>query len=52
VDLLLYAFENDIKWEEVSLVLGLNKEQIERVFKDFKAKEQASWHLRQLAPTL
>ena len=52
VDLLLYAFENDIKWEEVSLVLGLNKEQIERVFKDFKAKEQATWHLRQLAPTL
>ena len=52
VDLLLYAFENDIDWPQISLVLGLNREQIERVFKDFKAKEQATWHLRQLAPTL
>lgn len=52
VDLLLYAFENNIAWEDISGVLGLSQEQIARIYRDFKAKEQATWHLRQLPPTL
>lgn len=52
LDLLLYAFENNIPWADISAVLNLSKEQIDRVYKDFKGKEQATWHLRQLPPTL
>lgn len=52
LDLLLYAYENEIPYETVSDVLDLNDEQIKRVFRDLRAKEQATWHLRQLPPTL
>ncbi len=52
LDLLLYAYENDLPKQDISKVLNLEEKQIDRVFKDFKAKEQASWHLRQTAPTL
>ena len=30
----------------------MKEEQIERVFKDFKAKERATWHLREMPPSL
>lgn len=52
LDLLLYAYENNIPMDKIVGVLGLEKEQINRVFKDFRAKEQATWHLRQMAPTV
>ena len=52
LDLLLYAYENDVPRLDISKALGLNEQQIDRVFKDFKAKEQATWHLRVTAPTL
>jgi len=52
LDLLLYAYENNVPKNEISKVLNLGEQQIDRVFKDFKAKEQATWHLRQTAPTL
>jgi len=52
LDLLLYAYENNVPPDDISSVLGLEKEQIERAFKDFRAKERATWHLRQMPPTL
>jgi NAD+ synthase len=52
LDLLLYAYENGIPRQDVSKALSLNEQQIDRVFRDFKAKEQATWHLRMTAPAL
>jgi NAD+ synthase len=52
LDLLLYAYENRISFGNISMTLDLEKSQIERVFKDFKAKEQATWHLRRTPPTV
>jgi len=52
LDLLLYAYENDVPRLDISKALGLNEEQINRVFRDFKAKKQATWHLRVSAPVL
>jgi NAD+ synthase len=51
LDLLLYAYENRISFSNISKTLGLEETQIECVFKDFKAKEQATWHLRRTPPT-
>jgi NAD+ synthase len=52
LDLLLYAYENRISFGNISMTLNLEESQIERVFKDFKAKEQATWHLRRTPPTV
>jgi NAD+ synthase len=52
LDLLLYAYENDVPRQDISKALSLTEEQINRVFRDFKAKKQATWHLRVTAPTL
>lgn len=52
LDLLLYAYENKMPADEVSRELQLSTEQVQRVFKDIAAKERATWHLRQLPPTL
>ena len=52
LDLLLYAYENKVPKDQISVVLGLDSEQIERVFKDFRAKERATWHLREMPPSL
>jgi len=52
LDLLLYAYENDVPRQDISKTLSLNEQQIDRVFRDFKAKEQATWHLRMTAPAL
>ena len=52
LDLLLYAYENNVPSYNISKTLNLNEEQIKRVFNDFKAKEQATWHLRELPPLL
>ena len=51
-DLLLYAYENHIPEYQVCEVLQLSPEQVNRAFRDFKAKENATWHLRQLPPTI
>ncbi len=51
-DLLLYAYANHIPEDQISDVLQLSPDQIKRVFRDFKAKENATWHLRQLPPTV
>ncbi|OEU84171.1 MAG: NAD(+) synthase [Desulfobacterales bacterium S5133MH4] len=52
LDFLLYAYENNLPFDDISNVLELKQEQIERVFKDFRAKERASWHLRESPPSL
>lgn len=52
LDLLLYAYLNKIPTEQITNILGLNQDQVARVCKDFEAKERATWHLRQMPPTL
>ena len=52
LDLLLYAYENNVPSEEISISLDLEEKQIKRVFRDFKAKERATWHLREMPPSL
>lgn len=52
LDLLLYAYEHKVPRQEVGKALNLDESQIERAFRDFRAKEQATWHLRALPPTI
>jgi len=52
LDLLLYAYERNVPFNDISNTLGLKEEQIERVFRDFNAKERSTWHLRQMPPSL
>ena len=52
LDLLLYAYENKVAASQIARTLDLKEEQIERVFKDFKAKERATWHLREMPPSI
>jgi hypothetical protein len=52
LDLLLYAFANKVPMAEVAQETGLKTEQINRAFRDFEAKERATWHLRRLPPSL
>jgi NAD+ synthase len=52
LDLLLYAYETQVPRGEIEAATGLKGEQIERAFRDFKAKERATWHLREMPPTL
>ena len=52
LDLLLYAWKNEVPLEEVEEVLGLTPEQIRRAFRDFASKYNATKHLRQLPPTV
>jgi len=48
LDVLLYAWENNIPVERVSPEVNLSDEQIKRAFKDFESKKNSSWHLREL----
>jgi NAD+ synthase len=52
LDLLLYAWENNILISKVCEVMDLKEEQVKRAFRDFKAKYDATKHLRQLPPTV
>jgi NAD+ synthase len=52
LDILLYAYEHGTAMEDVSKETGLGTEQIKRAFRDFAAKDRATWHLRQLPPSL
>ena len=52
LDPLLYAWENKIKISEVCKALDLEEQQVERAFRDFTSKYNATKHLRQLPPTL
>ncbi len=50
LDLLLYAWDNNINISKVCEVMNLTEKQVNRVFRDFKAKYNATKHLRQLPP--
>ncbi len=52
LDLLLYAKQNNVPRGEIKNILKLNDKQIDRVFRDFDAKQKATAHFRQLPPTL
>jgi NAD+ synthase len=52
LDLLLYAHEHDVSMEKIEETSGLQAQQIERAFRDFNAKDRASWHLREMPPTM
>jgi NAD+ synthase len=52
LDLLLYAWQNDVPIEQVCETMNLTSEQVSRAMRDFNAKYNATRHLRQLPPTL
>lgn len=52
LDLLLYAHEQQIPLTDVSNVLDMPQEKILRFYKDFDAKNKATWHLRVMPPNL
>ena len=52
LDLLLYAHEEQVPLEDVSKVLDMPREKILRFYKDFEAKNKATWHLRVTPPNL
>lgn len=52
LDLLLYAWENRAPVQEVCDALDLKEDQVNRAFRDFKAKHAATEHLRNLPPSL
>jgi len=52
LDLLLYAWENNIVVSEVCEAMDLKEEQVKRAFRDFTSKYNATKHLRQLPPML
>ena len=52
LDMLLYAWKNNVPINEVYTVMDLSQEQVERVFKDFNSKYKASKHMLELPPSL
>jgi len=52
LDLLLFAWEKALPVEEVGAVMGLSSDQVQRAFRDFTAKYNATQHLRAIAPSL
>ncbi len=52
LDLLLYAWENNIPVEDVCKTMSLTGEQVQRAKRDFDAKYNATKHLRHLPPAL
>ncbi len=52
LDMLLFAWENKVNIEEACEVMGLTSEQVNRAFRDFTAKYNATRHLRELPPTI
>ena len=52
LDLLLFAWENKVSASESAHVLDLSVDAVNRAFKDFAAKKQATEHLREMPGTL
>ena len=52
LDLLLYAKQNKIPHNKIKNSLKLNDQQIDRVFRDFDAKQRMTEHFRHLPPNL
>jgi NAD+ synthase len=49
MDLLLYAFANDVPPEQAGAALGLTAQQVQRVFRDIVAKRRVAQCLGQAA---
>ena len=52
LDMLLYAWENDMDEQGTASMMGLGTEQVKRAFTDFERKHTASRHLRMLPPNM
>ena len=52
LDLLLYAWENQVPMPEVYQAMSLTEEQVKRAFQDFKAKSNATKHLHTIPSIL
>jgi NAD+ synthase len=52
LDLLLFAWTNKIEIPEICRVMELTKEQVQRAFRDFTNKSNATRHLTRMPPTL
>lgn len=52
LDMLLFAWENQISIEDTCRVMDLEETQAKRAFRDFTAKYNATKHLRELPPSL
>lgn len=52
LDLLLFAWENKIPALQVCEAMDLNEDQVNRAFRDFKSKYNATRHLREMPPSL
>ena len=52
LDLLLYAWEHRVPVRAVGAVMGLEKDQVDRAFRDFSAKHRLTAHLRSLPDAL
>jgi NAD+ synthase len=52
LDVLLFAWENDVPVSDVCVAMELEEEQVKRAFRDFGAKFNATRHLRELPPML
>jgi len=50
LDILLYAWENNIGISDVCKTVSLKEEQVKRAFRDFNSKYKATKHLRQYPP--
>jgi NAD+ synthase len=50
LDLLLYAWENQVPLEEVCEAMSLTEEQVKRAFRDFNAKARATHYLHAMPP--
>ena len=51
LDLLLYAWENDLPPDEVAGALGVSVEQAERAYRDLRTKHRTTQHMRQMPLT-
>jgi NAD+ synthase len=52
LDLLLYAWENQVPLAEVCQAMALTEEQVKRAFRDFTSKASATKHLHTMPPAL
>ena len=52
LDHLLYGWEHDVPPSDVASAIGLPVEAVERAYQDFKSKNSATAHLREMAHTL
>jgi NAD+ synthase len=52
LDPLLYAWENEVPIDEVCKAMDLTEDQVNRAFRDFKAKHAGTDHLRSLPQSL